>query len=375
MRVLHVIPTFRRDDGGPTLALADIAKVLSARGVEVEIATTARGEEADRMAAAPGARVTTFSRWPGPYKISWRLTTWLWRNVRSFDLIHVHSLFNFPAVGALLIARLRGARYIVRPLGTLSEWGVERNHPVLKKISLALFERRLLKRAAALHFTSVAERDEAARYVTTASARIVPLGVDAPESIPERTRSGALQLLFLSRIHPKKGLEHLLDALPLLRDRGIEAPLVVAGSGDRAYEERLRKRADELGIAASVTWAGFVSGRAKAELFASAHVFVLPSYSENFGLSVAEALSYGVPVIVTSEVALSREVAEARAGFVVDRSAQALADAVADLATNKALLEEMSSAARMLGERFSLDNEADAMTTMYDDVVEEEMSR
>jgi glycosyltransferase involved in cell wall biosynthesis len=162
---------------------------------------------------------------------------------------------------------------------------------------------------------------------------VIPLGVDVPISTRvQRNSAGRLCILFLSRLHPKKGIPVLLEAVRLVRDDGTPVSLTIAGTGAPDYEAQLRSAAERAGIADLITWAGHVEGRPKAELFAQSDVFVLPSSQENFGIAVAEALAAGLPVIVSHEVAIGREAEAAGAGRSLPIDARQFADAIIDYA-------------------------------------------
>jgi glycosyltransferase involved in cell wall biosynthesis len=180
-----------------------------------------------------------------------------------------------------------------------------------------------------------------------------------------------LRLLFLSRLHPKKGLPLVLEALALARARSdVQLSLTVAGGGDGAYVGELRALAARLGVADLVYWTGHVEGAAKSALLAGADLFVLPSAQENFGIAVAEAMAAGLPVLVSHEVALSAEVREAGAGAVVPREPAAIADAILHSARDLgARVHAGDAAVRLVRERFSWERCADGLEALYASVV------
>ena len=243
------------------------------------------------------------------FKVSIGLGQWLRRNVKKFDVVHVHALFSFAPVAAAFIARQAGVPYVVRPLGVLAPYGMTKHHPALKRVSFALIERRLIESADAIHFTSRIEQLEAEALGLKCQSVLIPLGIDfggAPKNTRRKTdQSGAFELLFLSRIDPKKNIEGLLKAIQLVRMKKLKVNLTIAGDGDPGYIAKLQAFARLLRIAEYVRWIGYVDGEQKKEVFAGASAFVLPSYSENFGIAVAEALAAGLPCLVSRRVALS----------------------------------------------------------------------
>jgi glycosyltransferase involved in cell wall biosynthesis len=238
----------------------------------------------------------------------------------------------------------------VRTIGQLQHWSLRQSRG-RKRLLLHLIERRNLEAAAALHFTSRAEQLEAAALGLPAASFVLPLGVDLPP-IAQR-QPGAVgrpvQLLFLSRLHPKKQLPLLLEALALLRRRCPDAAwqLQIAGAGESTYEALLRQQAQRLGLEGQLEWHGFVAGEAKRSLLRQADWFVLPSAAENFGIAAAEALAFGVPVLLSPGVALAQQVTQAGAGHCIEPTVPGLAAALRQ-AVQQPPSESMRQAARDL---------------------------
>ena len=330
---LHVIPSLSVKHGGPSYAVRAIARSLASADVDVTIASTNDDGDDARLKVPIGEPIkengTTiyyFRRNFVPYKVSFSLGWWLNSNVARFDIVHIHALFSFSSTVAARAARRHRVPYIVRPLGVLNRWGLENRRAFLKQISLRLAELPLLRDAAAIHYTSEAEKLEAARIsdiIASQKSAVIPLPIEIAKGDPEDFRqrfpkvAGRSIILFLSRIDEKKGIELLLDAFADVRRQISDTILVVAGSGATNYVQKLSQRAKELGISDTVIWTGHLDGAIKEAAFAAADVFVLPSYSENFGVAAAEALTIGVPTIVTESVAISEDIRSYDAGLVV----------------------------------------------------------
>ena len=355
-----MIPSAAPVDGGPNLAVRAMARGLVARGVDVTVATTnAAGSDAldvpvDSPVIEDGVAYRYFTRTvPGAWKFSWPLTRWLWEHARSYDVVHVHALFSYATIPGCRAAAHAPVPYVLRPLGTLSEWSL--GHRRWKKRPYyALFERSHLEMASAIHVTSDAEADDVARLGYGDRARVIPLGVDVRDHPIPRTPTEhvdrPLRLLFLSRLHEKKNVPLLLHAVARVpSDRGIQ--LTIAGDGDAALRARLEALAAELGLAGRVRFVGHVDGAVKRRVFEQADCFVLPSAHENFGLAVAEALAAALPVIVTPGVALAPNVSEAGAGLVVEPRVESLAEAIAWAAEHPGALAEMGERAWWLARR------------------------
>ncbi|HYV06442.1 MAG TPA: glycosyltransferase, partial [Blastocatellia bacterium] len=229
MKVLHVIPSLDPADGGPSFALPLMAQGLRRAGIEVDVATTATRVEAavlDGGHANPvtrdGVNYFYFRRQTGFYKVSLPMSSWLDRNIQNYDLVHIHALFSYSSWTAANLAIKHRVPYVVRPLGVLNRWGMKNRRRLLKRISFRLIESRILKNAAAIHYTSSQERLEAEHAGVTTAAVIIPLGIDASaletgasarrfyERFP--AAEGRDIVIFLSRIDKKKGLNILLKA-------------------------------------------------------------------------------------------------------------------------------------------------------------------
>jgi glycosyltransferase involved in cell wall biosynthesis len=347
MRVLHVIPSISPLRGGPTVAALDMAAAQRQLGLDVRLLST-DDHGPDVLPDLPtghwceqqGVPLWLCRRWRAPQRvlrdaaIAPALPLWLQGQLADVDLLHVHALFAFPSTVAMLLARQAGVPYVVSTIGQLCSWSLSQS-PRRKRAMLTLLERANLAGAAALHVTSTAEAQQTQSLGLPAPCLQIPLGVAPPPWLtqPAAAVEPGLRLLFLSRLHPKKQLESLLQALALVQHRHPSLPwrLQIAGQGEPAYEASLRRLASELGLASRCQWLGFVTGEAKWRLLAGATWFVLPSALENFGIAVVEALAAGTPVLISPQVALAPTVAEAGAGVVCSPEPEAMADCLTGL--------------------------------------------
>jgi len=239
-------------------------------------------------------------------------------------LIHIHALFSFTSMAAAWAARRAGVPYVLRPLGTLATYGINQRRPWLKRLSLAWLEGPALRQASAVHFTSDDEMREASQTGIPMKCVVIPLGIEAFKPIDGalvRARFPALRsaryLLYLSRLDPKKNIEGLLRAFGLCAASWHDLKLLVAGDGAPGYVADLKGLAEELGLRERVVWAGHIDGDLKTSALAGAELFVLPSYSENFGIAAAEALMAGLPCVLGRGVAIAQDVVDAGAGVAV----------------------------------------------------------
>ncbi|MFZ9620911.1 MAG: glycosyltransferase [Prochlorococcaceae cyanobacterium] len=347
MRVLHVIPSISLLRGGPTVAALEMAAAQRQLGLDARLLSTDDHGPSDFedlptgvWCEYQGVPVWLCRRWPLPGRSlrDWALAPALpWRlhhQLGDIDLLHVHALFAFPSTTAMLMARCAGVPYVVSTIGQLCSWSLQQS-PTRKRLMLALIERANLAGAAALHVTTTAEAQQTAALQLPVPCLEIPLGVMAPPLLP----SGGGQpptpqrLLFLSRLHPKKQLENLLEALALLRRRQpqLSWQLQIAGRGEPVYEAALQQLALRLGLERQCHWLGFVEGQAKWQLLAQADWLVLPSAAENFGIVVIEALAAGTPVLLSPEVALAPAVQAANAGRVCSSEPEQLAAVLAQV--------------------------------------------
>jgi glycosyltransferase involved in cell wall biosynthesis len=241
-------------------------------------------------------------------------------------------------------------------------------------LSLALVDGPIVRASAATHFTSKAEWDEAAGLGIPLRGILIPLGVEVPQGNREAllrdfpALEGRQRLLFLSRLDPKKNVEGLLRAFAKLKERA-RASLVIAGDGPAAYVAILKELARSLSIAQQVIWLGHVEGPRKAAAFAVADIFILPSFSENFGIAAVEALLTGLPCVLGRGVAIAKDVQEAGAGLVISPEPEAILQALEQLLSDDSLRHEMGARGRAFAERqYSIRVMAEQLIALYEDI-------
>jgi glycosyltransferase involved in cell wall biosynthesis len=310
MKVLHVIASLRASHGGPSRSVASLAGALADRGVACSILhwdPSATEPEEVAMAMKKGVTIDRVPSWS------------------NCDVVHLHGLWSFGLHRLEAQALARQIQVVISPRGMLEPWA-RRHHRWRKEAAWRLYQKRDLERARVLHATSEQERDSFAELGFSKTV-VVPNGAEIPAQTARF--ESPRRIVFLSRIHPKKGLVLLVDAAAriALDLRRSQWSIVIAGPDEGGHAAEVRRAIAQRGVSDLFAFAGEVDGEPKRALLRSAHLFILPSYSENFGIVVAEALAAGVPVITTTGTPW-RQLEEHRCGWWVAPDAGAIAGAL-----------------------------------------------
>jgi glycosyltransferase involved in cell wall biosynthesis len=387
LKVLHVIPSVAPRYGGPSRAVIEMCRALRKRGIDTLIATT-DADGGDRLKVELGRPVLYeaepamfFSRQGSEaYKYSRSFASWLDAHVNDFDVVHIHAVFSHACIAAGRACRREGVPYVVRPLGTLDPWSLGQKR-LRKRVFWHLGVRQLLEGAAAIHYTTVAERALAEESLHLTSGVVIPLGVEAElfdqteEMEPETSALPSMDLpyvLVLSRLHQKKGLEVLLRAfLSLVRRPEFgKWNLVLAGDGEKAYVDSLKSLTESCGGNGNVRFAGWIDGKRRRTMLRQASLLALTSYQENFGQCAAEALACGVPVIVSQHVNLAPEIEAVNAGWITALEPEAIERTLAEALGNAERRAQRGSAGReFVRSHFSWAAVAGQLAGAYDSIV------
>ncbi|AFZ27940.1 glycosyltransferase [Cylindrospermum stagnale PCC 7417] len=388
MKILHIIPSVASVRGGPSQAIVETVKALRNQGVDTEIATT--NDNGNDLLDVPLGKLIDYKQVPvrffprfspkvnsiREFAFSSQLTRWLWQNISNYDLLHVHAIFSYASTAAMAIARFQGIPYIVRPLGQLSEWSLQQSARK-KQIYLNLIERTNLSHSRALHLTSQQEQQEVYHLGLDAPSFVLPHGVSIPPPILNvryllrqhlNLPTDEPVILFLSRLHPKKGLEYLIPALGKLTHHRFT--FVLAGSGSKEYVAEIESLLISTGIRSRTHFAGFVAGETKNLFLQGSDLFALTSHAENFGLSVLEALAVGVPVLLTSGVALASIVQQHQLGYIAELDVLAIASALEHYLSHPQETKEMCDRARqVVMENYTWERVAQEMIVVYEKII------
>ena len=395
MRILHVIDSLATRYGGPSVACPALCKELARQGHRISVYTTnVDGDQftdvpLDRPVWDAGVEFRYFQGWTYPpgYKFSMPLWAALKVDVRSFDVAHVYSVFSFSTWAASHHCRKHGVPYLLHPHGSLDPF-LRRRHPVRKWLYTSLVAKRCFRHASALLFNSSEEMRLASGWpglppsaVGSQQAPrnvIVYVGVEdewfRPASPASRENfrkkfpelEGRRLLLFYGRLSFKKGLDSLTAAFVQLAKQVDDVHLVLAGPDFEGYGARVRRWLGDAELIDKATFTGTLVGDDRFAAMQEAAVFVLPSYTENFGQSVAEAMASGVPVVISNRVNIWPEVAGAKAGLVVECDARSTAQAIRTLLQNPDLGQEMGARGRHWARRnLTWDSVAEQMSRVY----------
>ena len=394
MKVLHIIPSVASVRGGTSQAVIAIVSALRSQGIDAEIATTNDNGKGlldvplykltDQLAEYGNIPIRFFPRFSPnlnavrEFAFSRSLTTWLWQHIAEYDLVHVHAIFSYASTMAMAIARIRKVPYINMPHGLLCEWSLQQSK-FRKQIYLNLIERSNLLHCQSLHFTAQQEQAEFNQLGLNIPSFILPHGVQVPVLIPDAQSQlcTILQisdrfpiLLFMSRIHPKKGLEYLISALGKLQEYNFF--LIIAGNGEADYVRQLQDLLVTQGICDRTHLVGFVKGETKNIYLQGADLFTLTSHSENFCIAAIESLAAGTPVLITDGVAIAPMVQAQNIGYVTKLEINAIVTTLENFFQNfdKNPFSRQRSR-QIIAENYSWQSISAQLATIYQTIVNE----
>lgn len=394
MKLLCVSPSYRPafQYGGPIASIHALNKALVKRGVGVTVYATNAGLDGkvpvNQEVDVDGVKVTYFGfvnflEFIGRtgWQFSWQITNALKKTLKAFDLIHINAVWNYPAAVTAYYCRKYKKPYIIAPRGTLYPYTIGRNAwkkwPYYKLVA-----KRDLKGAAAIHYTTEDELEKCHSFLgLNNTAIIIPNGIDLSEFnvLPEKGKlrgrypflKAKKVVLFLGRIHWKKGLDLLAKAYGRLARERRDVHLLIVGSDEGGYEKKVRGWLEDESVLDQVTFTGMLNGKEKIEAFAGSDIFVLPSYSENFGMAVIEAMACRLPVVISNQVGVYRELQRAEAGLIVRLDSADLYSALIRLLDNgKEALEIGKQGRKLVEEQFAIEKVADRMIEAFKRVVD-----
>ncbi|MBD3380279.1 MAG: glycosyltransferase [Candidatus Omnitrophica bacterium] len=324
MKILHAIASIDPSYGGPAFALRGLLGELDKQGVRQTILTCSQGRKKDvcNEKHFTGADIIWSTPLVSRYFWSPFLPSKLKKLLKRYDVVHVHGLFNGLVYDVCRNSAGMSVPYIIRPFGTMSAYCMKKSR-LKKRCSLFFGEKSNIEKAGAIHFTTIAEKIRAQDNFKFGYSFVIPNGIDH-EFLYKKTgnrnpeRKNETVFLFLGRVSPIKGLDVFIPAFMkwAKNQKGSRPVLIIAGPEEEHYKTALNNYLNKDKEQPSVVFKGPVYGEKKKEVLQQADAVVLPSYHENFGMSIIEGMSCGKPVLVSDKVDLSGEIEKHSAGRV-----------------------------------------------------------
>lgn len=363
MFILHTISSIDLSAGGPSKSVSDLSCHLAQRGLEINIIANESPNPYLKISPIENLNLNFVNNHSFKQAL---------KNIfskKKIDLLHGHGLWQMPIHQMALLARRNNIPYIISPRGMLEPWALNAKK-WKKKLALWLYQKKDLAQAACIHATGQMEADQILRLGFKNHIAIIPNGINLSE-FPlweQKQENSKRTILFLSRIHPKKGIELLIEAwqqidINLRQNWQIE----IAGNGAKSYIASLQKLIDTKGLANEISIIGPQFGEAKLAAYNRANIFVLPTHSENFGIVVAEALACGVPVITTKGTPWE-ELNTCNAGWWIDIGVDPLVNALKQAIqlsdTERQLMGQ--NGRKLVEENYSIESVAQKMSQLYE---------
>jgi glycosyltransferase involved in cell wall biosynthesis len=345
MRITHYLPTIRLADGGVARVVLDWCSLFARRGHTVTLLCHEATDVPADWLGDPGLPKCLLV----PRTARGLLTSAMEKTVlRQTDVLHLHAPWEIANVHYARSARRLGVPYAVSIHGMLDDWSMAQRS-AKKRLYLALAGRKLLNRAAVIHCSAAAELAQAKKWFNNPRTAVLPCIADLspfeqlpgpeaglqrmhlPSNVPmDSPMCSWPKVLFLSRLHEKKGVDVLIRCAGMLRDAGTDVLTLIAGTGDAAYEQQLRNLVQQQNLSDRVVFMGLVTGTTKISLLQAVDLLALPTQQENFGLVLTEAMASGTAVLTTRGTDIWREIQSAGA-VITDRTPEAFATAIAKL--------------------------------------------
>lgn len=391
MKILVVIPAIGNVYGGPSKSVIELNQAIGVTGIDVDIVTTnANGSDSidvplNCWIEKNNYRIQYFPYWGiKDYKITFSLTRWLWQNVRNYDLVHTNAIFSYAILPAYFACRKYNIPYIITPRGMLEPWALSYK-AWKKKIYYNLFEKPALDRASAIQMLASSEAQRSQPLNLKSPQVIIPNGIHRQDFEPiedpdlfyqkfPSTRNKQL-IIFLGRIDPKKGLDLLAEAMGKVHHKFPQAHLIVAGSDNIDFLSQVKQYFTDAGCLDKVTFTGLLTGSLKYSALAAADVYVAPSYSEGFSMSVLEGMASGLPCIITTGCNFP-EAKQNGTAYVTDINSQAIAIALEKCLSQPEDAEIMGKRARdFIFSNYTWDQIALKMVKVYQEVIQRPISK
>lgn len=373
MKILHVIATLDKKQGGPPPVVTGMCAALTARGHQVTLFANESAEPYLSSAASPFELVYFPVDW-GAYQISWSMARKL-RDLQHFDIVHTHMLYRFPQTMAAHQARRQKIPYCVQPHGALAPTVYHGKRRLGRAAYVAAIERHNIEKAAGVIFTASQELAWASELgLAPPRPFVVPVGADIAalsrraDGSAFRTRHGLDDgkiVMWMGRLVASKGGELLVSAFAQAAQAYPDLRLVLAGPDTGNCRPSLENLARALGVDGRLVFTGMIEGEEKLQALGAADLFAFPSESENFGLAALEAMASGVPVLLSPGVSIAADIAAAGAGKVVRRDVASWSGAIMEMMGNNAQRDAMGEAAKQAAWRYDWSNVIEVLEDTY----------
>lgn len=372
-RIVHIVGLLDPAYGGPSINVLELAAAQHARGDDVEVIST------DRSFAGGGRYVAPVDQWefpirifgvgrPASYNMSLGMAQHLRHREHDADVVHAHSVYSFPTLAAALYARSRRTALVVEPHGALTRY--HRAEKRRKKgVHERVIDRPLLRAAGVVRCASIEEQSDLAFFEPAAFSMVVPHGVNPPAfawSTHPARRTVPPTVVFLGRLTKKKRLDLTIEAFAIAKACVPTARLRIVGTGEAAVREECVRLVRKHGLETSVDIVGARFGSSKWDELADATAFVLLSDDESFGIAPLEALSVGVPVIVSGHVASMTALAGSGHVRIVAQDAASAGAALVDILADRSLAQSAQGFAETIREGWSWRRVADEVDALYE---------
>jgi len=299
------------------------------------------------------------------------------KNLKRFNIAHIHSVFLYPTYIGAMWCQEMGMPYIMDPFGALDPDMINFKSPLLKNIYISLIEKNNLEKSSCVNLTSDYEKNKFMKLNINVPIAIVPRAVNLSEYVQNKLDNSILKMypelkgkkiiLFLGRIHLKKGLDLLINAFKKVVSFDKDAYLLIAGPQEDNCVFKIKNMIKKYSLSEHVVFTGMMLGDNKLDILHMSDLFVLSSYGENFGLAVLEAMACSLPVVITDRVGLCKEVEANNAGFVTSCNSEKIAEAIITLLRNNNLRKEMGlNGRRVVGSYFTWDIVVEQMLSVYE---------
>ena len=381
MKILFVTACMNPEWGGPVKVVSELSEHLSRKGINITIYSSVKKGKEKESIFPQGANCRLFKQ--NFLSKLWRsyspqLSRSLKKEIHRYDVIHIHGTWHYACFIAHNWARKANKPYIITVHGTLEPWCLNYKR-LKKKIFSILILRKILREAEAIQACTQSEAEQIRAFGINNRIVIIPNGIDIEQyqSLPSRGKfeeqypevKGKKMILFLSRIHPKKGLDILVKSFSNIAGSRDDCTLVIPGPGDEGYKKHIESMIKSEGISKKVIFTGMLTGKPKLAALSRADIFVLPSYSEGFSMAVLEALASCIPVIITDKCGFP-EVAEHKSGIIIRPDIDELSHAQGMLLDNPHLRREMAdNGRRLVKEKYTWRKVANKMIDLYKQIL------